>query len=388
MTFNRPFQTLRRAFGPAASIGLASLPLLVVAACANSEDAARPDPDDAAVIPSNPTDADASSDGSSDGGTDAPSLPCAVGNLCSVSTPLTSGAIAAINGRSKNDIWASGSNGALLHWSGQEWTALESDLRETLSSIFLTPDEMWGVAGTLVLRRGLAPDSVRTLKVDLVYSSVSYRSVAGIAALPGGDVYFGLAPGFNDGAVKYFAKLNFAAAKVTYQADAVHPLTNEAQSSVGARALFLVPDRALWLVGDNSAVVRYALSPSADGGAPSLARGVVVPVASRVSLRAAWGYDEHLWAAGEQGTVLHFDGAEWHTQTTGTVSTLNAIFGISPNDIWAVGEHGTVLHFDGSGWSTIAVGGLDDSFRAVWGSASDDVWIGGDSGMFHWGVLP
>jgi hypothetical protein len=385
MTIDPSLETSRRAMQLGSLLAIATVPLVVVAACADTEDAWAPELEKTIAVPPS------SEGGAADGAPEtkaAPDLPCAVGHLCRVKTSLASGAISALDGRSKDDVWAAGTNGTLMHWSGTEWTALESDLHETLSSVVLTADEMWGVGGTLIVRRGLSPESARTARVDLAYSGVSHRSVAGIAPLPGGDIYFGLTPGFNNGAVNYFAKLNFETRAVTYQQDAKDPLTNNAQTSVGARAVFVVPGRAVWLVGDNGAVVRYAISTDADAGSSPLARGVAVPLASHVGLRAAWGYDDHLWAAGDKGTILHFDGSEWQVQDAGTTSTLNAIFGVSPTNIWAVGEHGVALHFDGNGWAAVDAGGVDVTFRAVWGSAPDDVWIGGDSGMFHWGALP
>ncbi len=375
--------------GLAALTVLSALSVFSVAACADTEDTALSKEDGSAIIPSN--DAGTSLDGSdSDGEAADASMPCAVGNICRVTSPLASAAIAAISGRSKNDVWATGSGGAVLHWSGSGWTALESSFNETFTSIFLTPDEMWATAGTLVLRRGLAADTVRSSRINEVVDVDSYRSIAGVAVMPGGDVFLGLAPGMTSIAyykAKYLGKVDPDSAKVTYQPDALNPLSNQPEIELGVRAIHLVPGRALWLVGDRAAVARYAVSSSSDAGAPSLERGVMVPVASQVSLRAAWGHDEHLWAVGEKGTIAHFDGTAWEFADTRTTSTLNAVFGIAPNDIWAVGEGGTALHFDGAQWSSVATG-HDGTLRAVWGGASDDVWFGGDAGLFHWGALP
>lgn len=369
---------------------LAVLSVLSIAACADSEDTTPPEEDGSAIIPSD--DAGSSLDGSdSDGEAADAAVPCAVGNICKVPSPIASAAIAAINGRSKNDIWATGSGGAVLHWSGSGWTALESSFNETFTSIFLTPDEMWASAGTLVLRRGLAAETVRTARIkEVVDGTSNYRSIAGVAVAPSGDVFLGLAPGMASTSyykAKYLGKVDPDSAKVTYQPDALNPLSNQPETELGVRAIHLVPGRALWLVGDRAAVARYAVSSSSDAGAPSLERGVMVPVASQVSLRAAWGHDEHLWAVGEKGTIAHFDGTAWEFADTGTTSTLNAVFGTAPNDIWAVGEGGTALHYDGAQWSSVATG-HDGTLRAVWGGASDDVWFGGDAGLFHWGALP
>ena len=361
---------------------LSSVAFLSIAACAESDDTARAPEDGSAVVPS--LDAGGSAD-ASDGGGDAEAGPCAAGVICKLTSPLAS--VVAITGRSKDDVWATGSGGAILHFGGSAWTALESTLNETFTSVFLTPDEMWATAGTVVLRRGLSADTVHTARVSLDGSS--YRSIAGVAVMPSGDVFLGLAPGYAwDGhkRARYFAKVDPDSAALAYQPDALNPLSHQPETEVGVRAVHLVAGKALWLVGDRAAVVRYAVSPSSDAGALSLERGVMVPVASQVNFRAAWGYDDHLWAVGQKGTIAHYDGASWAFAESGTTSTLNAVFGIAPNDIWAVGDDGTALHFDGAAWSSVATG-HDGTLRAVWGGASDDVWFGGDAGLFHWGAL-
>jgi photosystem II stability/assembly factor-like uncharacterized protein len=397
MSFERSLsRRLLRALPSNPVTGLVALTILSAAAvfgaaaCADSENAGPSIEDASTSIPS--TDGGVSPDGATSDG-EAPAVPCAVGNICQVTSPLPSAAIAAIVGRSKSDVWASGSGGALLHWTGSGWTALESSLKDTLTSLFLTSDEMWGTGGTLILHRGLAADSVRVarIKESLPLENDNYRSIAGISVMPNGDVFLGLAAGYYiEGyyTLNYLAQVDPDTAKVTYQPDALNPLSNQARTDVGVRAVHLVPGKALWLVGDRAAVVRYAVSSSNDdAGAPSLDRGVMVPVASQANLRAAWGYGDQLWAVGDSGTILHCDGSSCDIADTKTTSPLNAVFGIAPNDIWAVGENGTALHFDGTLWSSVATG-TSGTLRAVWGGASDDVWFGGDAGLFHWGALP
>jgi photosystem II stability/assembly factor-like uncharacterized protein len=114
----------------------------------------------------------------------------------------------------------------------------------------------------------------------------------------------------------------------------------------------------------------------------------MLPVASQANLVAAWGRDQHLWAAGGNGTILHFDGTKWQIENTGTTATLHAVFGFAPDDVWAAGDGGTVLHFDGHAWAPVGVGRYRGALRAIWGAAPDDVWFGGESGIFHWGARP
>jgi len=150
-------------------------------------------------------------------------------------------------------------------------------------------------------------------------------------------------------------------------------------------------------------------------------------------LRALTGTSgSDVWAAGLEGTLLHFDGSSWSaTQKSGApwspvagpnqrpiyalfepkpnalfaggsgVYTFDgakwsephhhgshlpttAIWGADPTNVWAVGLQGTVNRFDGHDW--VHVGSeMGPNLFGVWGSAANDVWIVGSSGAIsHW----
>ncbi len=364
--------TPARALAFATWLLLPSSPLLPLAACAASDETDAPDADTRAVVPAG----DSGEPAVDAAEADARLVPCAVGVLCSVPIPLTAGFVTAIAGRSKDDVWSTGSGGLLMRWDGKQWLALDSGIQETLSSVALSSDETWGVSGSLVLRRGIDPKSVRTVRIKGLY-----RPLTSIALLPAGDVYVSLL------GVPSLAKLDFDTASLSYEPNPVHPVTHEVQVLM-PRASFLVPDKALWLVGERGDIARFPISRPVDGGAPSLGQVVLHRVASQADLFAAWGLGDELWTAGDEGTILHFNGTEWHAENSGTTSRLKAIFGFAPNDIWAAGNDATVLHFDGNAWSRIDVGPYRGDLKAIWGSAPDDVWIGGERAMLHWGVLP
>jgi hypothetical protein len=387
----------RRGFAVTTWLLLPVAPILVMAACASTDETTK-EPDETLVIPTSDAGGEASLDAEANDA-DAPLEPCVVGGprgrLCTMPTPLTMGSVMSIAGRSKSDVWASGSDSLMMHWNGQTWTRLVADpgdadiAHDSLSKIFLTSDETWGISGTLVERRGIDPSTIRTIRVNLV---TTFQALTGIAVLPQGAIYVSAGvfqPTLTRGTAP-LKKLNFATGVLTNEPDPIHPVTKQAQQ-VWARASYLVPEKALWLVGGRGSVVRYPViagdAGAGDGGAPSLGQGVVVPLASDTDLFAAWGQGEHLWTAGLGGAILHYDGAEWHTEDTGTGSAIYSIFGFAPNDLWAAGDDGTVVHFDGSKWSPVDVGGYRGNLRAVWGSAPDDVWIGGEGAMFHWGAL-
>ncbi len=95
---------------------------------------------------------------------------------------------------------------------------------------------------------------------------------------------------------------------------------------------------------------------------------------------------DDVWAVGDDGTVLHFDGAAWSAQTNpaGERSVLAAVWGASRTDVWAVGSD-TIIHWNGSAWSVTAHPEVGDlGLSDVHGSGPDDVWAVGKGGILHW----
>jgi len=66
---------------------------------------------------------------------------------------------------------------------------------------------------------------------------------------------------------------------------------------------------------------------------------------------------------------------------TPTDKNLNGIDVVSSSDIWAVGNSGEILHYDGNDWSEFIDLGEQDLY-AVEMTAADDGWAGGESGKF------
>ncbi len=58
---------------------------------------------------------------------------------------------------------------------------------------------------------------------------------------------------------------------------------------------------------------------------------------------------------------------------------INDVFGFATGDVWAVGDAGLVLHFDGNTWIRLDFG-TSENLQAVGGPQSDDIWTVGDNG--------
>jgi hypothetical protein len=73
------------------------------------------------------------------------------------------------------------------------------------------------------------------------------------------------------------------------------------------------------------------------------------------TLRAVWGSSStDVYAAGDGGTIIHYDGFEWATVLAGAADDLHALAGSGPGDVWAAGLSGTVLHYDETEWADVS----------------------------------
>ena len=85
-------------------------------------------------------------------------------------------------------------------------------------------------------------------------------------------------------------------------------------------------------------------------------------------------------AVGDNGVVLRRNGSSWKAENTGTTASLNAVCYLGDNDVWAVGDGGQVIHYDGSEWKVYLRTLYTVDLTAVWGATSKDIWFGGEDG--------
>ena len=124
----------------------------------------------------------------------------------------------------------------------------------------------------------------------------------------------------------------------------------------------------------------------------------VHPLPSARDLRSAWALaSSDVWAVGDLGTAIRWDGSDWRDTCTGTRRDLRGVWGRSlpgsPGELWAVGDGGTAVTWTGDGWSPKPVSTGED-LQAVWGFDSGEVWAVGTAGVSarwdgtSWSVLP
>lgn len=89
-----------------------------------------------------------------------------------------------------------------------------------------------------------------------------------------------------------------------------------------------------------------------------------------------------LWAVGQGGTVMRWDGARWSRETTSTDAWLRGIAVRSADDAWAWSEE-RLFRRDAHGWSTTSYGSPVGRVAriALHGATT---FVVGDGGVAHW----
>ncbi|MFH2091854.1 MAG: Ig-like domain-containing protein [Pseudomonadota bacterium] len=233
-----------------------------------------------------------------------------------------SASLYAMWGSSSNNVWAVGKSGTAIRFNGETWSNVDTGAPDGFDF-----HDIWGLSSNFIV------------------------------AVGNGRTIF-----------KYDGS--------TWQAD-LNP-TQEQLSGVWG-----VSEENFFAVGSFGTILRY------DGS-----NWLQVKSPVTVDLQAIWGSDaSNAFAvgaarkigSGRYYTILNFSGTQWTLMETplvpdGNTGMLRSIWGTSKNNIYAVGDNGTILHFDGSGWSVVD-SGKTFTLHAVWG-ASDTIYASGDYGIF------
>lgn len=107
-----------------------------------------------------------------------------------------------------------------------------------------------------------------------------------------------------------------------------------------------------------------------------------------IGLSGVWGSaSDDVWAVGEAGTILHYDGAQWTASESPTKAWLTSVSGSAPDDVWAVGES-VVLHWDGTSWTDVLMDPhLDEMLLGIWSGGKDSVFMVGFTTDTNRGLL-
>jgi len=97
-----------------------------------------------------------------------------------------------------------------------------------------------------------------------------------------------------------------------------------------------------------------------------------------------WGASpQDVWAAGEAGTLLHWDGSKWSPARSGVQSAIRTLWGSGSNDVWAGGDFLFLLRWNGSEWTHWQLPDIARGVSDIHGSGPNDVWAVSDGRTLH-----
>jgi hypothetical protein len=96
-----------------------------------------------------------------------------------------------------------------------------------------------------------------------------------------------------------------------------------------------------------------------------------------------------VWAVGQAGLALHWDGTAWSPRDTGTVANFYGVWAAAPDDVWLVGGSPTtpgptdvLVHYDGASFTVVPPPRvLGATYFKVWGLSSSDVLVVASAGL-------
>jgi hypothetical protein len=108
-----------------------------------------------------------------------------------------------------------------------------------------------------------------------------------------------------------------------------------------------------------------------------------VDISEVSKLRGIWGNSSSdIFAVGGRGTILHYNGIDWVKMESNTEEWLYGVWGSSATNVFAVGYNGIILHYNGDSWEKMHSGTTNALSGGVWGTSPSNVFAVGE-----WGTI-
>lgn len=141
------------------------------------------------------------------------------------------------------------------------------------------------------------------------------------------------------------------------------------------RTLWLIDNSEFMAAGDSGVVVHYRHGEITLSETPG-----------KLRIHDLWGTSRrNIFAVCDAASILHFDGEQWRVaHRAGSDTALLAITGFGPHDIFATGDNGYALRYDGLLWRQIETG-VKQELYGLWGCDSQHLLaVGGGGVVLRW----
>ena len=268
----------------------------------------------------------------------------------------TTDQLRAVDGYSENRILAVGNYGAIIFYNGTEWKNVSGITEKTLYGVWwASKNEAFAVGD-----KGLILHFNGTDWNPMVSgTTLRLRNVWGASA---SDVF---AVG-ETGTILHYDGSSWK--KMTCPT----PLTVQGIWGNSATDVYAVGGASASDTTTGSFIIHY------DGRQWTTQADLITPE----RFHGVWGDGETVFAAGEAGTIFFSDtaGVQWAEMNSKTLETFRGLWGMSSTDVYAVGDYGTILHYDGSAWQPMP-SGTDLRLFGIWGSSKKSIYAVGDAGL-------
>lgn len=138
-----------------------------------------------------------------------------------------------------------------------------------------------------------------------------------------------------------------------------------------------------------SATDFWLLDGNAQGSAPrhfvDNAEVACTGCPSTSPLRDLWGATaSNVFVVGATGAIYHYNGTAMTQMASGTTDTLWVVRGTPDGaHVWAGGENGTLLYLNGATWESLPFPDKGSTITSIWGASPSDLFVGMNRRMYH-----
>ena len=325
---------------------------------------------------------------------------CSADQWCRTVLPEPDLQLTAVWGFAADDAIAS-STGALFHWNGAAWTAVDAAGTEGITGLWASsPNDVWGISE---LNRRLVHGTRAGGGAPFTWTKLEYD----VETTPTLDILRGR----GDSELWIYGQLSGehvlqrGTIATANEADG-GPVTTVSWTTLpialddlrNVSAFWVTPDSKVWIAGtiamgfSETGVVIFGSPRNDDPDRYDWEKVLEGTVAEPLRVSTVWSEGAELWAIATAGE--HYRGASdgdggvgWTTVPSNTKTTMRSIWGRGSNDIWLAGEGGAIRHWDGSKWSVarLSIGGIPmwNDLNAIHAGPAGDVWAVGRGVALH-----
>ncbi len=89
-----------------------------------------------------------------------------------------------------------------------------------------------------------------------------------------------------------------------------------------------------------------------------------------------------IWGTSSDGMLIHYDGDNWTTVDIPASGEIQEVYCVSENNVWGIAEGGRAVHYNGSNWNVIQTGA--SYLHALWANEEIAVFTGAENTLWKY----